>query len=346
MKTLLLILTLTWVTVVPAEDNILSLVNQKIGEAPVGLTLHFSGPGKTGAVKIVSVDNLNKKALEITGGDADPSHYTLCLLDRKVPDDYECSVKFRIQQGQGVSAAGLFFRMQDNRSDYYLLAVKPKDKRLFWTVFKNNKPVMGQKDNQILEAKNGWHHLKFSCTANTIRWELNGRKQFMQYDPDSTPDYRSGGFGFWVRSDTRVQFADLELRVPEAVTNVNKHSKLIEKLISGNKRVISLQLIARAKEGQAPVVVGSLVPEEVGRAGHKVTIKVMDTGENFYGLNKGVSTVTVPLNGRDGKIIGAARMRLRNNSSIPKQRDLTYALDIAKGIQERLPDRKSLLIFP
>ena len=102
-------------------------------------------------MKIVSVDNLNKKALEIKGGDADPSHYTLCLLDRKVPDDYECSVKFRIQSGEGVRAAGVFFRMQDNRSDYYLLAVKPEDKKLFWTVFKNNKPVLCQKDNQLLE---------------------------------------------------------------------------------------------------------------------------------------------------------------------------------------------------
>ena len=346
MKILILILTLTWTTVVPAEDNVLSLDNQKIGEVPVGFTPHFTGPGKTGAVKIVSVDNLNKKALEIKGGGADPSHYTLCLLDRKVPGDYECSVKFRIQSGQGVRAAGVFFRMQNNRSDYYLLAVKPEDKKLFWTVFKNNKAVMGQKDNQILEAKKGWHHLKFSCTANTIRWELNGRKQFIQYDPNSTPDYRDGGFGFWVRSNTWVQFTDLELRVPEPVANKGKHSKLIEKLVSGNKRLISLQLIARAKDGQAPVVMGSLVPKEVGQAGHEVTIKVLDTGENFYGLNKGVSTVTIPLNGRDGKIMGATRMRLRNNSSIPKQRDLTYALDIAKSIQEKLPNRKALLIFP
>jgi hypothetical protein len=93
---------------------------------------------------------------------------------------------------------------------------------------------------------------------------------------------------------------------------------------------------------------GSLVPDEVGQPGHQVTLKVLDTGENFYGFNQGkkVSTVTVPLRGRDGKIMGAARMRLRNNSTIPQQRDLAYALDIAKQIQEKLPDRKALLIIP
>ena len=343
-----LIFAFAWVIVASGKDNVLSLDPQIVGKTPAGFTLHFTGPGKIGTAKIVSIDDPNKKALEIKGGDADPSHYTMYLLNRKVPGDYECSLKFRIQSGKSVQAAGVFFRMQDNRSDYYLLAVKPKDKKLFWTVFKNNKAVLGQKDNQILEAKNGWHHLKFSCTANTIRWELKGRKQFVQYDPISTPDYRDGGFGFWVRSDTRVQFADMELHVPEAVAKKNKHTKLIEKLASGNKRLISLQLIARAKEGQAPVVMGSLVPNEVGQPGHQVTLKVLDTGENFYGFNQGkrVSTVTVPLRGRDGKIMGATRMRLRNNSTIPQQRDLAYALDIAKRIQEKLPNRKALLIIP
>ena len=157
-----------------------------------------------------------------------------------------------------------------------------------------------------------------------------------------------GGFGFWVRSDTRVQFSDLELLLPEAVANKKKHNKLIGDLVLGNKRLIFLQLIARAKEGQAPVVMGSLVPDEVGQPGHQVTLKVLDTGENFYGFNQGkkVSTVTVPLRGRDGKIMGAARMRLRNKLKIPQQRDLAYALDIAKQIQEKLPDRKALLIIP
>ena len=140
----------------------------------------------------------------------------------------------------------------------------------------------------------------------------------------------------------------MELLLPEAVANKKKHNKLIADLVLSNDRLISLQLIARAKEGQAPVVMGSLVPEEVGQPGHKVTIKVLDTGENFYGLNKikGVSTVTVPLRGRNGKIMGAARLRLRNNSTVPQQRDLAYALDIAKQIQEKLPDKKVLLIIP
>ena len=150
-----LIFAFAWVIVASGKDNVLSLDPQIVGKTPAGFTLHFTGPGKIGTAKIISIDDPNKKALEIKGGDADPSHHTMYLLNRKVPGDYECSLKFRIQSGKSVQAAGVFFRMQDNRSDYYLLAVKPKDKKLFWTVFKNNKAVLGQKENQILEAQNG-----------------------------------------------------------------------------------------------------------------------------------------------------------------------------------------------
>ena len=326
----------------------MSLAKQKIGKGPTGFTLHSTGPGKVGAAKIVPIDNLEKKALEIQGGDANSTHYTMYLLNRKAPGDHECSIKFRIQASMGVRAAGVLFRMQDNRSDYYLLALKPDEKKLFWTVFKNNKAVYHAVDNQIIGAKNGWHHLKFSCTANAIHWELNGRKQFIEYDPNSTPDYRNGRFGFWVRSDTRVQFADMELFLPEAVANKKKHNKLISDLVLGNKRLISLQFIARAKEGQSPMIIGSLVPKEVGHPSHEVATKALNTGKNFYGLDKskGLSTVTIPLRGRNGKIMGAARMRLRNNVAINQKRDLAYAHDIAKQIQEKLPDRNSLLIFP
>jgi hypothetical protein len=330
------------------KENALSLAEQKIGKPPADFTVYSTGPGRTGSAKIVSLGNLKKKALEIQGGNAATSHYTMYLLNRKTSGDHECSIKFRIQSGTGVRAAGVLFRMQDNRSDYYLLAIKPDEKKLFWTVFKNHKATQGMKDNQILEAKDGWHHLKFSCTANTIRWELNGRKQFMRYNPNTTPDYRNGRFGFWVRSDTKVQFTDMELFLPEAVANKKKHHKLIADLALGNERLISLQLIARAKEGQAPVVMGSLVPEEVGQPGHEITTKALDTGEKFYGIDKtkGISTATIPLRGRKGEIIGAARMRLRNNATIPQNRDLAYALEIAKRIQERLPDRNALLILP
>lgn len=331
-----------------AADNVLSLAKQETGKAPADYTAFAAGTGKVGAAKIVALKDAKHKALEINGGDVSTNHYTLYRLDRAVPGDFNCTVKFRFLGGQGVQAAGVFFRMQKNRKDYFLLAIKPKDQKLFWTAYKNNVPVKGVTAQQIASAERGWHRLSFSCKTNTIRWELNGRKQFITYKTQFVPDYRDGAFGFWVRSDTRVQFADMQLLLPEAVIQKDKHRKLIEDLVLSNQRLISLQLIARPKAGQPPVVVGSMNPKEIGQPGPATSLKAMDTGKIFHDLIKGqnIRVVYTPLRGNDGKIIGVARLRLRSNAGTTAARDLNFAAKIVKRVRENIPDRKALSIFP
>jgi len=340
-----------WLLIFPgvaalAADNALSLAKQETGKPPAGFTAFAAGTGKVGAPKIVALKDAKKKALEIIGGDASANHYTLCRLDRAVPGDFNCTVKFRFLGGKGVQAAGVFYRMQENKKDYYLLAVKPKDKILFWTVFKDNVPVKGVTGLQIAAAQGGWHHLRLSCTANTIRWELNGRKEFFTYKTQFVPDYRAGAFGFWVRSDTRVQFADMQLLLPEAVVEKDKHQKLIENLVLANKRLVSLQLIARPKAGQAPLVVGSMNPKEIGQPGPAASLKAMDTGKIFHNLGKNIREVNTPLRGNDGEIIGVARLRLRSKAGNTVARDLSFAASIVKRVRENIPNWKALSIFP
>ena len=342
-----------WLLIFPGvaawcADNALSLAKQETGKAPSGFTAFAAGTGKVGAPKIVALKDAKKKALEIIGGDASANHYTLCRLDRAVPGDFNCTVKFRFLGGKGVQAAGVFYRMQENRNDYYLLAVKPKEKKLFWTVFKNNVPVKGAEGLQIAAVQDGWHHLKFSCAANTIRWELNDRKEFFTYKTQFVPDYRAGAFGFWVRSDTRVQFADMQLLLPEAVAQKDKHRKLIEQLVLPNRRLVSLQLIARPKPIKPAVVMGSMVLEEIGQPGHPTSLKAMDAGKILQNLNgaKTIRVVNIPLRGSDGKIIGVARLGLRSIAETSTANDLNFAAKIVKNVQENIPNHKALSIFP
>jgi hypothetical protein len=342
-----------WLLIFPGvaawcADNALSLAKQETGKAPSGFTAFAAGTGKVGAPKIVALKDAKKKALEIIGGDASANHYTLCRLDRAVPGDFNCTVKFRFLGGKGVQAAGVFYRMQGNKKDYYLLAVKPKEKKLFWTVFKNNVPVKGAEGLQIAAVQDGWHHLKFSCAANTIRWELNDRKEFFTYKTQFVPDYRAGAFGFWVRSDTRVQFADMQLLLPEAVVQKDKHRKLIEKLVLSNRRLVSLQFIARPKPAKPAVVMGSMVLEEIGQPGHATSLKAMDAGKILQNLNEGktIRVVNIPLRGSDGKIIGVARLGLRSIAETSTANDLNFAAKIVKNVQENIPNHKALSIFP
>ena len=72
-----------------AADNPLSLSKQKLGETPVGFRIIHVGPGKPGTAKVIkaSVPNQStgtletQRVLEITGGDSNPRHYTLLLLE-------------------------------------------------------------------------------------------------------------------------------------------------------------------------------------------------------------------------------------------------------------------------
>ena len=342
-----------WLLIFPGvtaltADNALSLAKQETGKAPAGYTAFAAGTGKVGAAKIVALKDAKHKALEISGGDASANHYTLYRLDRAVPGNFNCTVKFRFLGGQGVRAAGVFFRMQENKKDYFLLAIKPKDRKLFWTAFKDNVPVKGVTAQQIAPADKGWHRLSFSCKANTIRWELNGRKDFIEYRPQFVPDYRAGNVGIWVRSDTRVQFAEMELLVPKAIVQKDKHNRLIEDLVLGNQRLLSLQLVARPKPGQNSVVVASILPKDIGQPAPPNTLKAMNTGKTFHDRVKGKNILVVhsPLRGTDGRIMGAARLRLRSNADTDPARDLNFAAKIVQAVRSKIPDSKTLSIFP
>jgi hypothetical protein len=68
----------------------------------------------------------------------------------------------------------------------------------------------------------------------------------------------------------------------------------------------------------------------------------MDQNKNFHGRKKDVAVVTLPLRDKNGKIIGAVRMRLRSPVGTEKRRDITRATVLTKQIQRSFPDSKSL----
>ena len=327
-------------------ENALSLKKHAAGSELRGFTALASGPGKPGTARVVALKD-GSKALEITGGSADGNHFTLVRLDRPIPNDGGASVKFKIIGGEGVQAAGVFFRMQPNASDYYLLAVKDSD--LFLTFFDDNRAVKGVKNPGIPAAQDGWHTLEFSYKANRFDWKLNGRKEYFQYHELLDPDYKSGKFGFWVRSGSKVQFKDMTLMAPPVVANTAKHKKLIESLILKHPRLRSIQLIARPQAKGAPIIMGSFDPKEIGQPGHKVAADAIDGGETYYGLEGKISTITVPLRGSDDSLVlGAVRMELtaRGNMVNRKQIDIVLAENIARDLGVRLPNKKALLISP
>jgi hypothetical protein len=345
------ITTLILATLAPAlfaANPALDLAKQKLGKAPKGFTAKVSGEGKPGKAvvregEIPSANGAGKvkgRLIEVTGGAAISNHYTLVMLDALAPNDFSGSVRFRITGGKIMPVAGIAFRAQDAKN-YYLLAVKPKDTRLYWTAFEKGKAVQGLRDNSILPAPGGWHDLKFSAKGNALTWTLNGRNQFITYDPKKTPDFRKGQFAFWVRSDTKAEFAHLEILNPAEML-AKRHGNVLRRAVRKDARVLSLQLIARPAPKKAPQILGSLNPAEVGRPAHADCAKVMDQNKNFHGRKNDVAIVTLPLRDKNGVVIGAVRVSLRSPVGTEKRRDITRATALVKQFQGSFPDSKSL----
>lgn len=331
-----------------AADVSLDLSKQKLGKAPKGFTAKVAGVGKPGKAivregqipALTGAGNVKGRLIEVTGGSTDPNHYTLIMLDAMAPNDFSGSVRFRITGGKIMPVVGIAFRAQDAKN-YYLLAVKPKDTRLYWTAFEKGKAVQGLRDNSILAAPGGWHDLKFSAKGNALTWTLNGRNQFITYDPKKTPDFRKGKFALWVRSDTKAEFAHLEILNPAEML-AKRHGDVLRRAARGDARVLSLQLVARPAPAKAPQILGSLNAAEVGQPAHADCAKVMDQNKNFHGRKDNVAVVTLPLRDKNGKIIGAVRVRLRSPVGTEKRRDVTRATVLTKQIQSSFPDSKSL----
>ncbi|MBC8324479.1 MAG: hypothetical protein H8E27_02475 [Verrucomicrobia subdivision 3 bacterium] len=331
-----------------AANPALDMAKQQLGKAPKGFTAKAAGVGNAGKAivregKIPAangVGNVKGRFIEVTGGDKDSNHYTLVMLDALAPNDFSGSVRFRIIGGKVMPVAGIAFRAQDAKN-YYLLAVKPNDTRLYWTVFEKGKAVQGLRDNAILPAPGGWHDLKFSAKGNALTWSLNGRNQFITYDPKKTPDFRKGQFALWLRSDTKAEFAHLKLLNPAEML-AKRHGDVLRRAVRGDERVLSLQLVARPAPKQAPQILGSLNAAEVGQPAHADCAKAMDLNKNFHGRKNDVATVTLPLRDKNGVIIGAVRVSLRSPVGTENRLDIARATALVKQFQGSIPDSKSL----
>ena len=348
---LILIVLLTCFNI-QATDNPLALDKQQLGKTPTGFQIIHVGPGKPGTAKVTKADVPNQstgtpesqRVIEITGGNSDTRHYTLLLLEKPKQKDFVYSTRFKIIKGTGVRAAGIIFRMQPNKRDYYLLAVKPDTKEAFWTVFNNNLPIKGFRydNDQFTSPKDGWQSIKLSCEKNKLEWTLNHRSDFVRYDPSKVPDYREGILGFWVRSDSQVQFSSSQIRTLQEEKTLQLVNLLLN-ITRDNNRILSLQLAAPPKEEIAPVIIASIDPKQIGKPAHEIVAKVFETAENFYGIKNEVAIVTVPVKDRNGGIVGVARMRLRNKNNPTKRENLAYANKVAKRLQAEVPEDRFLL---
>ena len=285
-------------------------------------------PGKGGETK--------QPVLAHLGEDADDSRLPLLISESFDYRNFTFSVRFQILGGRGTQAAGMAFRMVDEKN-FYLLAVRPKDRKVFFTIFKDGEAKSGLVGENIPLSENGWQELTFTAEGGRIAWTLNGRGYDLTLDPATAPIFPAGKIAFWTRSDTRVQFTESRVTVKEALARL-----VVRETLDADDKLTGLRIVAAAKEGEEPRVIASHDEKVVGAPAEKAPKDALAKGKNYYLKSAEAVIVSLPLRDKNGDIIAAAQIITRPSATQTEEGSVNYALKVVKKLEMRLKTAKDL----
>lgn len=339
---MIMLLVATWVASSPAAENPFDFTKTIPGQAPKGFRSTVLGTGKPSPWQIITTNAPGKtgmtkqSVLSHLGEDPDDSRLPMLICESADYRNFTIAVRFQITGGRGVQAAGIAFRMVDEKN-FYLLAVRPKDRKVFFTIFKDGEAKSGLVGENIIVAQDGWQELTFTADAGRFAWTLNGRSYDLTLDPATTPVLPAGKIAFWTRSDTRVQFTELRVTTKEALAQVT-----VREVLDADDKLVGLRIVAAAKEGVEPQVIASHEEKEMGRPGEKAAKDALAKSKNYYLKTGDTVTVSLPLRDKNGDTIAALQVITRPSGTQTEENAVSYALKVVKKIEARLKSAKDL----
>jgi len=117
---------------------------------------------------------------------------------------------------------------------------------------------------------------------------------------------------------------------------------MVNKIVETQTRLLGLRIYAAQTNG-LPRVIASKDTAEIGKEGTDAEAAAIRDGSVFFGREKGVVLVTLPLHDRNGDYIAAVRVRLKSFFGETQDTALTRARAIVKMLQEQVGAAKDLL---
>jgi hypothetical protein len=126
-------------------------------------------------------------------------------LDTTPYTDLTLIARFKPISGREDQAAGLIFRVQDNRN-YYILRANALENNVNFYIYRNGTRSNLRGSNATVPSGK-WQDLRVDVQANQFRGFLNGQ----QVTEASDDSYRTGGIGLWTKADSVTCFDDVEV---------------------------------------------------------------------------------------------------------------------------------------
>ena len=231
--------------------------------------------------------------------------------------------------------AGIAFRIQ-NETNYYVVRASS-----LGNSFRFYKVVNGERGNpfgtEVKIPSGEWHEMGVECKGSQMWCWLDG-KQMMPTITDGT--FLRGKIGFWTKSDSVSYFADAKIVYTPLEPPVRK---VVRDMLKHYPRLLGLKVYVSSSDAQSTRLVASGNETEIGQPGGKTEHEVISRAETYYGKEKEVVSVIMPLRDRNGDAIGAVRVVMKSFKGQTEENALVRAAPIVKELQAQVQSLDDLV---
>jgi len=322
------------------------------GETPHGFRSTVTGRGKPGQWKIV-VEDVPSLMPSLTDQDHPPArtthsvlaqlatdptdeHFPLLIYENEKFGDFTLRTKFKTVRGIMEQMAGIAFRIQ-NESNYYVVRASSLGSTFrFYKVLDGQRgPLVGP---DVPIPSGTWHEMLVECKGNQIHCQLDGKELISVTDKANA--ITSGNIGFWTKSDSVSYFGDTTITF---VPFEGSAQKIVREIMHKYPKLLGVKIYLSGKDAATTRVVASIDENELGQPGAKTEREVIGRGETYYGKEKDVVSVIMPLRDRNGDAMAAVRVLMKPFPGQTEENAIGRAVPIVKEIQARAQALDDLL---
>jgi hypothetical protein len=232
--------------------------------------------------------------------------------------------------------AGIAFRIQ-NESNYYVVRASS-----LGSTFRFYKVLDGQRGPLVgpdVPIPSGvWHEMLVECKGNQIHCQLDGKELISVTDKANA--ITSGNIGFWTKSDSVSYFGDTSITF---VPFEGSAQKIVREIMHKYPKLLGVKIYLSGKDPATTRVIASIDESELGQPGAKTEREVIGRGETYYGKEKDVVSVIMPLRDRNGDTMAAVRLLMKPFPGQTEENAIGRAVPIVKEIQSRAQALDDLL---